>query len=555
MTQNITLEANGEFPFTFYIEKAIASVGTEKDMVLEGVASTTNVDHDNERMSKEALEAMANIINERGVPLRVEHSKSENAVIGKVTSAHVDERNQLHIKAVLDKNHPVSPILHHSMKDLGKKMGFSVGGLVRRAVREFAESAGRLVKTFYDVELKEVSVTPRPANYDAWAISKSIAVDSEEAEQTRDMFYDEFLFSNPQLDYLQVFAKSVPEEAWRKVASTITKNETDMTTTETETKTKASSSTETETEKAVTRKEFKVLSKGIETLAEAVKAIVNKISDGTALDQRNPDDKKPDDESGTAKAMDETALDQRNPDKKKPDDESSTAKASSDETDETDETTKTSAEGTDTEGTREEKASTRDESDYDLETVTRSIKTIQRITKEMSDTDTETKTKASSTDDETTTKTGTEETDTTDKASSDETDETTKTDSDETETTKGMHPLDKFVLTVTKALEAMHTKLEKSGKTVLGFDKSIADSIQNDSKLQKEISEMLKIPGFKKSVSFGVPYMVTKEGRRYALKANEVGEPTIQKSRDAKSGKETFKTLYKENYASIREEQ
>src|SRR5262249_4210407 len=162
-------------------------------------------------------------INFDGVPLRVEHSKADSAIIGQVSKAWVDDRNQLHIQAELDKAHPVSPILHSSMKQ-GLKMGLSVGGLIKRAAREFSEAVGKNVKTFYDVMLKEVSVTPRPANYDSWVIAKSIATNEVEAEGLRKSnFYNMFLNENPQLDYLQVFSKSIPDKEWRRVESSITK--------------------------------------------------------------------------------------------------------------------------------------------------------------------------------------------------------------------------------------------------------------------------------------------------------------------------------------------
>ena len=85
------------------------------------------------------------------------------------------------MKARLDKSHPVSGILHNSIKQ-GVKMGLSVGGLVKHATKEFSEAVGGMIKTFYDVVLQEVSVTPRPSNYDAWLIAKSIAKDKQDAE-------------------------------------------------------------------------------------------------------------------------------------------------------------------------------------------------------------------------------------------------------------------------------------------------------------------------------------------------------------------------------------
>ena len=150
----ITIKAEGDFPFTFYIEKAIAGEEGE-DMIITGVASTVNIDHDNERMSSSALKSMAEIINEKSVPLRVEHQSGDNAVVGDVYKAWVDERDQLWIKALLHKAHPAAGILYKSLKD-GVKLGLSVGGRVKSAIREFSEATGKMVKTFYQVALEEV---------------------------------------------------------------------------------------------------------------------------------------------------------------------------------------------------------------------------------------------------------------------------------------------------------------------------------------------------------------------------------------------------------------
>ena len=153
----IVAEANGDFPFIFYIEKALQSMEGE-DMVITGIASTANVDHDMERMSVNAMSDMANIINEKTVPLRLEHSKEDSAILGSVFKAWMDERNQLWIKARVDKNHPAGPILYNALKE-GAKMGLSVGGRVKKAVKEMSEKTGQMVKTFYNVLLDEVSIT------------------------------------------------------------------------------------------------------------------------------------------------------------------------------------------------------------------------------------------------------------------------------------------------------------------------------------------------------------------------------------------------------------
>ena len=511
--QNIKLEAISEegWPFVFYIEKAEATSENE-ELILEGIASTTNIDHDNERMAKDALRAMETIINKDGVPLRVEHQKDGAAIIGKVFKAWVDDRNQLHIQARLDKSHPVSSILHSSMKQ-GVKMGLSVGGLVKHAIREFSDSVGGMVKTFYDVALQEVSVTPRPSNYDSWLVAKSIAKNEKDAESYSNniSLRREFLFENSQLDYLQAFAKSVPDKAWRKVDSPIIKTNEEKNMTKEEMK--------NETEKSVSREEFNSLQKGLQSLSNLVAKGFDglvKAMDTTPKNTTNPDKTKDEDpELQSAKAMDSDAKDQNNPDKKKPDDESATAKS----VEETEDETKKAKEET-----------------YDLETVNRAIKSIDAMTKaikkEAKEEETETK-KAEDKKDEETTK-------------AEDKEETTKTeDKKEEEMTTKSHPLDEFVAKTTLLMEAMIDKMEKGGKRVLGFEKSFIEDLRNSPEVQAEIKKLSKLPGFKKSVAMGVPYMATKDGRRIAL----INTPEkVEKSVDEKKD---FKSVYKSDFSSL----
>lgn len=561
--KDFMLEAVGEFPFKFYIEKAVPSM--EKDeFVLEGIASTVNVDHDGERMSGDALLAMERAINDGGgVPLRVEHSKAENAIIGHVHKAWVDDRNQLHIRTTLDKSHPVSPILYNSMKQ-GAKMGFSVGGIVKRAAKEFVESVGKVVKTFYDVALKEVSVTPRPANYDAYAVAKSMAKTEQETDELRDSpWYKDFLNENPQLDYLHVFAKSIPDDAWRKVESSNINKKENM-----ETKKATTGTDDDETKKGyVGKEEFNALKTAVTNGFESITGLF-KALDSDAKDQHNPDSKKPEFEGNNrAKAMSSDAKDQHNPDMKKP--EQITPNAAKAVTD-TETDTKTKAEttaGVDVAATDSTKAATgtTDETQtdkYALETVNRSIKDIQALTKRIQGVkkattgtdDDDTKKATTGTDDDDTKKATTDD-ETKTKAAATSTDEDTKTKAatgtdNESDTTKGIHPLDMLAATVAKALEAMAEKMEKTGTRYIGFEKNIVDGLLADEKFQEEVQKMMKMPGRKQSVSMGVPYAVTKEGRRFALVAREEGV-SIEKSENPNKGK-TFAEVFKKEYSSVR---
>jgi hypothetical protein len=245
---------NGNTPFKFFIEKA-ESFNPEDyngEWVIYGCASSTNTDHDQEKMAPQALEQMAEIINKQPIPLRYEHQKDENSIIGKVFEASVDARNKLMIKAQLDKTNPIAKVLWDGIIS-GSKMGFSVGGRVVQAARELVEGIGKKIRTFYKVDVDEVSVTPRPSNFDAWMVNHSFAKSISEASTYRDnfSFYGAFLRDNPGLDYLAVIEKSIPDKDWIKVDSNIQNKKmkiikTSRTSTETEETTPFVETTETD---------------------------------------------------------------------------------------------------------------------------------------------------------------------------------------------------------------------------------------------------------------------------------------------------------------------
>jgi phage pi2 protein 07 len=527
----ITFSAAGDYPFSFNIEKAIPSE-VEGKQIISGIASTMTIDHDNERMSKQALESMVTVINEKGVPLRIEHNKADSAIVGKVYEAVLDERNQLCIKAEIDKTHPAGPILYQSLKS-GAKLGFSVGGKVKKAVKEFSEKTGRLVKTFYDVFLDEVSITQRPANYDSWCFAKSITKKGENADSYRDTdHYREFLFENRSLDYMQAFAKSIPEQAWHKVEQpiinssdkSIIKNMDSKDTKETAVKAEETETTETaakaedtkETnEKAEDTKEEFVSAKSFESFKSMVgmgiaslTSLVEKMVKAEATDETKP-----------AEKAEET--------KEKAEETETAEKAEETETKEKAEACTETAEKADATETKEvEKEDEKKESETDNGgeyAIKSAIEKMQRMSKAMDST--ETKEKA-------------EETETKEKA-----EETVE----ETKKSQGSN-LDALVFAMAEAIEKIGNNLKSSGKSVVGFEKHIVDSIKTNPELQETLKDMLKEPGFKKSVSLGNVYMSTKDGKRYSLIANDVNEKVEKSAKPA-----TFKELYNTGYSSTSE--
>ncbi len=497
----IFVEAEGDFPFQFHIEKA-EPIEKDGEFFVTGVASTLNIDHDNERMSKEALVQMANVINEKSVPLRIEHQKSDEAIIGKVYEAHVDERNQLWVKASLDKSNAVSNLLYKSLKE-GVKLGLSVGGRVKKATRELVESAGKFIKTFYDIVLDEVSVTQRPANYDAWLFAKSIVKPGGDVTEfySSTQLRNEFLFTNPQLDYLQVIAKSIPDQAWKPVekkSNDMSKEEIKKADTDSTQITEKEDSKTDET-KYASMEHIKALEKamaaGFEQLGGLIGSLVTKMTETT-------EDTK-EEKSGADGGR--TSSDAGNGE----DTEGQREKAMDDTTDETKEKAETDEEDTkEKTETEDDKTKSEHGDEYQMPVLTSAMKQINSIKEILA------------------------------KSQKEEAKKDVKKSANPT--------IDEFISALTSAVENLVQKSAKDGKRLVGFESAIADLVRNDVEIQKAMTEMMKQPGLKKSVVSGVPFMKTKDGKTYQLGYTEVG---VEKSENSKSGKD-FKSLYKSDYSS-----
>jgi hypothetical protein len=160
-------------------------------MFLEGVASTTEIDLTNERMSPTAIAKMAARL--VGKPLRSEHGKGWDDRIGEIIKADVvnDKFNKpaLWIKARLFDWSSKAKDLFHLLFDENGKMGLSVAGIVptRGIVKELVEGVGKFISTYIDVEPTEVSVTDHPANLGTFALAVTKAF--EKSVKDEDEFY------------------------------------------------------------------------------------------------------------------------------------------------------------------------------------------------------------------------------------------------------------------------------------------------------------------------------------------------------------------------------
>jgi len=155
-------------PFTgAYVEK-----GTNK-MIVEGLASTTEVDLTGERMAESAIKSMA----ASNLPLsfRSEHKSEWDSELGAVTSLTATADHQLLMRAELDADHPNAHFLFGKLQK-GSQLGLSIGGQVNDWAWEHDATIGKAVRTYKDIALQEVSVTSHPAVASTFlsAINKSL---------------------------------------------------------------------------------------------------------------------------------------------------------------------------------------------------------------------------------------------------------------------------------------------------------------------------------------------------------------------------------------------
>lgn len=308
------------------LEKSAEEGAVDLDnMYIEGVASTTNVDHDGERMAPEAIDAMIEQVNKTGVPLMNEHQKSWDSRIGDIFKAWKDDRGQMYIKAKLDKDSSRAVDLYKAMKK-GLQVGLSVAGFIQRSAQELVDGLGKRAKTFYDVVLKEISVTNRPSNFDTWLIAKhqSGSLEGHLFESSHPS-YEEYLQNFPSLNWQSVIAKSVAEvstymadeikkeevkapetvakDAEKKMCKDAQGNEVEC----------AEKSQQDQMAKAI--EGINTLSKQIADLVEVVKA-ANKPTETSETTDDDEDDKKKKDEEA-AKAVKKDAVTNPNDEKTK----------------------------------------------------------------------------------------------------------------------------------------------------------------------------------------------------------------------------------------------
>jgi HK97 family phage prohead protease len=151
---------------------------------LIGIASTTSVDRDSERMSETALKMMVEDIKTYGVNLFEDHQHGWQNTLGVIKDAKLIDK-QVHVKVTLDDpttNPKVNAMLNKLKK--GINLGLSVGGNVLGEKYDYDKTTGKKVKVLDKVKIYEISVVGIPSNADSFiSLPQAIAKSFKESKQ------------------------------------------------------------------------------------------------------------------------------------------------------------------------------------------------------------------------------------------------------------------------------------------------------------------------------------------------------------------------------------
>lgn len=165
-------EETGRFAVTMPLCKVWQD--EEGELRFEGVASSTRLDRQQERMTPNAIRKMAQYAN---LDLLPAHGAGPLEELGVIEEAWADN-DEFRVAGRLDRTNPAAQKLFAKALS-GKRYGLSVGGRVTKAFWRYDEEAGRQVRYIDDVELDHVAVC-RPgaaANPDTYLAALAKAAD------------------------------------------------------------------------------------------------------------------------------------------------------------------------------------------------------------------------------------------------------------------------------------------------------------------------------------------------------------------------------------------
>lgn len=155
----------GKFEFAVPFGKA----ERDGEWYLTALATGTEVDKQNERMAPEAIVGLATQIERDNIPFLNWHNANDAlAEMGEVTKAWLSEDFHMGVEIRLDQEDNRAQRLWNRLDRVNPRTGkpyeygLSIGGSVNNFKDEYEKSIGRNVRTYYDVQLEEISLTTKP---------------------------------------------------------------------------------------------------------------------------------------------------------------------------------------------------------------------------------------------------------------------------------------------------------------------------------------------------------------------------------------------------------
>lgn len=165
MMRSPDVELDQHFDADFHITKAVRENGR---MVIRGVANGLKEDRDGERVSRRALREF--IAEGVGIPLVTSvHRDDWDSKIGKVTSlAYDDSTDELIAEAELEAGDPMAEKAWSAVNKPGSRIGYSIGGKLRKAFHERTET-GKRRKVLDSIRPRHLALTENPSYADSFA--------------------------------------------------------------------------------------------------------------------------------------------------------------------------------------------------------------------------------------------------------------------------------------------------------------------------------------------------------------------------------------------------
>jgi len=156
--------------FKYHVKIIKAYSDDKGDLYVNGIASGTLEDRDDERMNESVLNDFVDSIKKNAMPLTDAHPTNGPILgqVGEVVDAEVmdDKANEgqksMFIKAKLDKDHPAVPYMVKQIQK-GKKFAFSIEGTQPETRTVWSDKLKKMITEYTKVLPRAISITTEPS--------------------------------------------------------------------------------------------------------------------------------------------------------------------------------------------------------------------------------------------------------------------------------------------------------------------------------------------------------------------------------------------------------